>query len=198
VKALVVFNHPYDGSYCSAVLQSVLTGLKKTNHELDLIHLDREKFNPVMTTEDLEGYSKGIVSDPKVLDYQRRINEADHLIIIFPIWWELMPAMTKGFIDKVMTKGFAFEVDMNRMPPKITNKLKRLKDVTMITTMDTPALVYRILFGNAIKKSLITGTFRKMGLKKTRWINLSKVKWSSKNERERWLRDIENYCSRLA
>src|SRR5882724_5084934 len=101
MHTVIVFNHPYDGSYCNAVLRSVTAGLHKAGNNVDLIHLDKEKFNPVMTSEDLYGFTQGTPVDPKVLEYRERIGRADHLVFIFPIWWELMPAMTKGFIDKV-------------------------------------------------------------------------------------------------
>jgi len=185
-------------AYCSAILESALTGLKNGGHDVDLIHLDKDGFNPVMTACDLEGYSKGISSDPKVLEYQDKMKDAGHIIFIFPIWWELMPALTKGFIDKVLTKGFAYDCVLNRRLPKFANKLRYLKGVTVITTMDTPSIVYRLVFGNAIKKSLLVGTFWKIGVKNTRWISFNMVKSSSVAKRKRWLTRIGKYCSRLA
>ena len=48
MKAAIIFNHPYEGSYCSAILQSVTTGLNKAGHTVDLFHLDNDEFDPVM------------------------------------------------------------------------------------------------------------------------------------------------------
>ena len=101
MKTMVIFNHPYEGSYCAAVRQAVISGLKTAGAEIDVLHLDQDGFDPVMSTEELAGFNQGIASDPKVLDYQARIADADHMVFIFPIWWELMPALTKGFMDKV-------------------------------------------------------------------------------------------------
>ena len=99
MKVVIVFNHPYHGSYCNAILNSVTIGLQNGSHEVDLIHLDNEGFNPVMTVGDLKAFRDKNAVDPKVLEYKNRIEQADHLIFIFPMWWELMPAMTKGFIE---------------------------------------------------------------------------------------------------
>jgi len=194
MKAVIVFNHPYDGSFCNAILTSVTEGLQKANHQVDLIHLDKEGFNPVMTAQDLKAFVNRNPIDPKVIEYKERLNLADHLIFIFPIWWELMPAMTKWFIDKVIFPGVAYDYKPNGFMKK---KLENIKGVTLITTMNTPGIVYKLLFGNAIKKAFFTGTFWKTGYKNRKWINLSMVKMASEEKRKKWLRNIENRFAHL-
>ncbi|SDR99532.1 Putative NADPH-quinone reductase (modulator of drug activity B) [Gillisia sp. Hel1_33_143] len=191
MNVAIIFNHPYEGSFCNAILGSVTTGLKKANHEIDLIHLDKEQFNPVMTANDLKGFRDKKAIDPKVLEYKGRIERADHLIFIFPIWWELMPAMTKGFVDKVIFPGIAYDytnAGNTRMKPLWT----KLKGVTMITTMNTPKFLYWGIFGYAIKKAMMLGTFWKIGYKNRKWITFNKVKQVSKEKREKWLAKIED------
>src|SRR5882724_1207903 len=165
MKVAIVFNHPYAQSFCAAVLQSVLSGLQQGGHEADVLHLDKEGFNPVMTEADLLGFVKGAPVDPKVIEYRQRLEQADHLVMIFPVWWELMPALTKGFIDKVIFPGVAYDYDNSGRWPMMRKRFHRLKGVTVITTMNTPSLVYRLVFGNAIRKALFAGTFWKMGYK---------------------------------
>ncbi len=194
MKTVIVFNHPYERSFCNAILNSVSCGLKKGNHEVDVIHLDKEGFNPVMSTEDLKGFKENRAVDPKVLEYKRRIETADHLIFIFPIWWELMPAMTKGFIDKVIFPGVAYNYTEKGFMKK--NFLK-LSGITLITTMNTPSFFYRIIFGNAIKKAVLFGTFWKMGYKNRKWIKLSMVKFVSDEKRKKWLLRIEKHFEKF-
>ena len=67
MRVVIVFNHPYDGSYCNAILNSVCTGLKKAQTEVDVIHLDKEEFNPVMTAQDLKAFIERKPIDPKVI-----------------------------------------------------------------------------------------------------------------------------------
>uniref|UniRef100_A0AAU2JXB5 NAD(P)H-dependent oxidoreductase n=1 Tax=Streptomyces sp. NBC_00049 TaxID=2903617 RepID=A0AAU2JXB5_9ACTN len=195
MKTMVIFNHPYEGSYCAAVREAVVAGLKRAQADVDVLHLDQEGFNPVMTTEELAGFSQGVAYDPKVLDYQARIADSDHLVFIFPIWWELMPALTKGFMDKVLLKGFAYEEV--GPPPRFVSRLPKVKSVTLITTMTIPQAIYRFYFGNAIKKAFFTGGFKKIGIKKTKWISLPSVKSVSQEKREKWLSDIENQFAQL-
>ena len=144
MKTLIVFNHPYEGSYCNAILEAVQSGLKKGNHEVDFIHLDKDNFDPVMRNKDLAAFAKArndaegayTMLDPQVMDYKKRLEEAEHLIFIFPIWWELMPALTKGFIDKVIFPGIAYNYGKNG---RMLFCLKNLKGLTVVTTMNTPS-----------------------------------------------------------
>lgn len=190
MKVVLVFNHPYDGSFCGAILNTVKSGLVKGNHEIDLIHLDRDNFNPVMTAADLKGFRDKKPVDPQVIEYSNRIKNADHLVFIFPIWWELMPAMTKGFIDKVIFPGVAYDYT-NESNTRMKPLWENLKGVTIITTMNTPQWLYLLLFGNAIKKAMIAGTFWKIGFKNRKWISFNQVKMVSHDKRKKWLSQLE-------
>lgn len=190
MRVAIVFNHPYKGSYCNSILTAVTKGLQKGQHEIDLIHLDKDNFNPVMTSADLKAFRDKKPVDPKVIEYKERLEKADHLIFIFPIWWELMPAMTKGFIDKVIFPGVAYDYT-NKENTRMRPLFEKLKGVTVITTMNTPKWLYFLLFGNAIKKALILGTFFKIGYKNRKWISLNQVKAVTQEKRTKWLNDIE-------
>ena len=198
MKVLIVFNHPYKSSYCNAILETVKTGLEKGNHEVDLIHLDDENFDPVMRAKDLRAFAQAKdkaqncleAIDPQVINYKEKLERAEHLVMIFPIWWELMPAMTKGFIDKVIFPGISY--DYTHGGKGMKNRLPHLKGLSIITTMNTPSLIYRLVFGNAIKCAIMTGTFWKIGIKNRKWISLNMVKFVSDQKRKKWLVSLEN------
>jgi putative NADPH-quinone reductase len=107
-----------------------------------------------------------------------------------------MPALTKGFIDKVVFPGVAYDYTNyknTRMRPLWSN----LKGVTVLTTMNTPGWLYTLVFGNAIKKALLVGTFWKMGYRNLRWLSFNRVKEVPKAKRERRLRQIEGRFAAL-
>jgi NAD(P)H dehydrogenase (quinone) len=196
MKVVIVFNHPYDGSFCSAILQAATKGLQTVYHEIDLIHLDKDNFNPIMTAGDLKAFRDKKPIDPKVIEYKERLEKADHLVFIFPIWWELMPALMKGFVDKVIFPGVMYDytnASNTLMKPLMPN----IKSVNMITTMNTPKWMYWLLFGNAIKKAMMLGTFWKMGYKNRKWISFNQVKMVSQEKRQQWLLEIEHKFSSL-
>mgnify|MGYP005811187213 CR=1 FL=1 len=195
MKVAIVFNHPYEGSFGSAILYSVVMGLRKANHDVDVMHLDDDRFNPAMTKEDLKAFVQHKSVDPQVIDYQTRIVMADHLIFIFPIWWDLMPAMTKGFIDRVLSPGVVY--DHHPRGFGLVPLLDRLKGVTIITTMNKPKILYSLLIGNLIRKAMLRSVFGTMGYRNLKWISFTRVKSVSQRRRERWLSNLEVKFSRL-
>lgn len=189
MKTLIIYNHPYKESYNHAILESVIKGIKKAHGDYEVIDLDKENFNPVMTSADLLGFIKHQAVDPMAISYAEKIRKADHLVFIFPIWWELMPAMLKGFIDKVIYPGLTYDYKENGL--SMSSRLEKLKFTTVITTMNTPKIMYKFTYGNAVKKALIKGTFKKTGMKNIKWISLNMVKMSTAQKRQKWLKNIE-------
>ena len=126
--------------------------------------------------------------DPMAVEMAQEINKSDELILLFPIWWELMPAQMKGFIDKVVFPGLFYT---NVSEFKMKSVSDKLKKVTVITTMNTPNILYRIIYGSSINFALKYGTFGKLGVKAYRWMNLSSVKFKSQNKRQAYLHQIE-------
>ena len=189
MRVVIVFNHPYEKSYCNAILEAVTTGLQKAKHHVDLIHLDNDNFNPVMSKADLKAFTDHSPIDPQVIDYNNRLKNADHLIFIFPIWWDLMPAMTKGFIDRVLSPGIVY--DHHPRGFGLIPLLKNLKGVTIITTMNKPKIMYSLLIGNLIRKAMLRSVFKTMGYKNLNWISHNMVKSVTHKKRVKWLYDLE-------
>ena len=193
MNTLIVINHPYENSFCRAILEAAKTGAAQRG-SVDVIDLDADGFNPVMSRDDLAAFVKrtGAI-DPQAKNYIERLKAADALIMIFPIWWELMPALTKGFIDKVIFPGETY--DHTDSPFVFKTRLTGLKSVRIVTTMNTPALAYRFLFGNAIQRALVRGTFKKTGVKNATWRNLAGVKSASDEQRKKWLEQVRTDAS---
>lgn len=188
-KTLIVTCHPYDGSFCHALMTAAKNGAQTNGNSVDIIDLEADHFDPVMHSQDLIGFLKHKAQDEQARDYIERVHAADHLILVFPIWWELMPAMMKGFIDKVIFPGETF--DYTTSGTGMRSLLPQLQSTTVITTMNTPKVLYRWIFGDAIQRALLRGTFKKMGLKSVKWLNCSMVKKSSDQKRKIWLQQAE-------
>lgn len=199
MKTLIIFNHPYDGSFCNAILSAALEGSAEGGHHCRVIDLDKDGFDPVMRAKDLkafmkigrEGASALEMLDPLVLEYMKKLEWAEHLAFIFPIWWMSMPALTKGFIDKVIFPGIAY----NMKDGELVCRLDSLEKVTIISTMNTPADVYKEKFGNAIERTLVKGTFNQIGINDVDWFSFNKVKQTSMEQRKEWLELVKDiFC----
>ena len=194
MKTLIVFNHPNGGSYCSAVMAAVEKGLKESGQPCRIINLDQEEFDPVMRTKDLIAFAGAgrigeealSMVDEQVMDYKKNLEWAEHLVMIFPIWWMTMPAMTKGFIDKVIFPAIAYNMDKGRLVSRLN-----IRKVTVITTMNTPSQVYKDMFNNSLEGSLLKGTFRQIGITDVDWVSLNEVKQTSQEQRNTWLSEIQ-------
>lgn len=206
MNVLIIFDHPYGASasenvphqrsYSAALLASVMRGLTSKGHKIDLIDLHADGFDPVMSREELAAWRQKKTTDPLVANYQQRLMAADHIIFIFPIWWEAMPALTKGFLDKVFAKGIVYEEIKPGRPFKCL--LTNLKGVSLLTVMNTPDFFYRWIFGNPITKIVFRGTFRKMGIRKNlRWYNYAGMSDRSLEERVKHLNKTEQRFARL-
>lgn len=195
MKTLIVYNHPHEGSFCSAIREAVENGLKTGGHEYKVIDLDKDGFDPVMRAKDLKAFvTAGKIGedgleevDPLVLRYMKMMRWAEQIVMIFPIWWMTTPAMTKGFIDKVIFPGIVYKMEGG----KLVSMLSSLKQVTIITTMNTPSEVYHDVFGNSLEGSMIKGTFNQIGIHDIRWISLNMVKQCGDEKRWLWLDEIE-------
>lgn len=194
MSTLIGFNHPYEYSYCNAILGSLTKALQQSGKTTDIIHLDKDGFNPRMTAEDLKGFVAHQAIDLQVIDYQERIKKAEHLVFIFPIWWDIMPAATKGFIDRVLLPGLAY--DHHPRGFGLIPLLKNLKRITIITTMNKPSIMYSLLIGKLIKKVMIKSVFKTMGYKNVGWISFTSVKRVSQDKRVKWLHQLEQRFSK--
>ena len=200
MKRTLVYNHPYDKSFNAAIKSVIVDVHRKNGIELKVYDLNEIRFNPVMSKAELREFSRARTKegikienlDPMVVEMAREINGSDELILLFPIWWELMPAQMKGFIDKVMTPGLLY-THVSEFKLKLISET--WKKVTVITTMNTPSFLYRIVYGNAINASLKYGTFLKLGVKSYRWFNLGSIKFKSQSKRHDDLRRIEKAFS---
>src|SRR5690606_11544605 len=183
MRTAIVFNHPYEESYCNAILQAITIGLQKARHEVDLMHLDNDRFNPAMTKADLKAFMENKPVAQQVLDYSERLKKADHLIFIFPIWWDIMPAATKGFIDRVLFPGVVY--DHHPRGFGLVPLLKNLQSVTIITTMNKPRIMYSLIIGNLIRKVMLGSVFKTMGYNNLDWISFYSVKMMSNEKSEK-------------
>ncbi|WP_125608001.1 NAD(P)H-dependent oxidoreductase [Lapidilactobacillus bayanensis] len=194
MKDVLVFDHPYTlaasenqphfRSYSAALGKAVINTLTTSGDVVDVIDLHAEHFDPVMHQSDLENWRTKQPVDPQAESYYQRLAVADRIIFVFPIWWEVMPAMTKGFLDKVLSK--------NHYQKKSPHLLPHNPKIIVFTVAGTPTPLYRLVFGNPVTKSLKRGTFNKLGLHHYYWHNFN-AEDQSAQKRTATLKNIAKY-----
>lgn len=217
---LIVFDHPYgiqasenephNRSFCAALCKALRHSLQVNGDTVDVIDLHADGFNPVMSAEELVQWRSGIPMNNQVADYQRRFMEADRVIFIFPLWWMLMPAMTKGFIDKVYAKNILYQQETstsgqqdrsksaqnNQQQQQQGKTLSSMRtfvpdcEIVMMTVMGVPSLLYKLVFGQPVVKAIQKGLCWKTGIKKFRWIPYSGVDKMTPQQRKKLLDEV--------
>lgn len=121
MKHLIIYAHPNDGSLNHHLMQTVVESLQTENHEIEIRDLYQLSFNPILSLEEMKEQRMGTVADDVKLE-QSFISWAEHITFIYPIWWTGMPAIMKGFIDRVFTYGFAYRYDQGVQKGLLTSK----------------------------------------------------------------------------
>ena len=159
MKHLIIYAHPNPESFNHAILERVEKALKDAGQSCEVRDLYALKFNPALDRKDLDLLLEG-KTEKKVEAEQRYIKEADVLIFIYPIWWFGMPAIIKGYIDRVFAQGFAFSMDGERL----TGLLKGKKAIIINTTGAPRDLLVRMGYEDAMKKTADIGIFEFCGM----------------------------------
>jgi NAD(P)H dehydrogenase (quinone) len=107
MRHLVILAHPRDGSFTRQVCAVYCTAAAARGHAIDLHDLYGMRFNPVATAEDISAFTKGTLA-PDVAPEIEALKAADVITFIAPVWWISMPAILKGWIDRVFAIGFAY------------------------------------------------------------------------------------------
>lgn len=123
MSSLVVVSHSDPTSLTHHVAQSTVDAIAATGNGVELADLASENFDPRFSQSDLNRYrGKGTLPDD-VKAEQERVDRADHLILVFPMYWWSVPALLKGWIDRVFINGWAYELTPENV---FTKKLERL------------------------------------------------------------------------
>jgi len=187
MKSVIILAHPYPNSFNHVIKDVVYQALIQTK-EVKVIDLVKDKFDPVLSQEDLRLYMRGQSSDPKVYDYQNDLLDCDDLILIFPIWWYEAPAILKGFLDKVLLPGFAFDEIDNQL----VGKLSHIKRLTVISTSEVLNEFIRKEVGNPIEISLMNTTLGVCGIQNDKlWLNCEKIVSGTLDERSQFLNRVK-------
>lgn len=128
-RALVLFAHPCEESYSSALHRIVVETLGQRGWTVDDCDLYAEEFSPVLTDEERRNYHNEGNNIAPVSSYVDRLRVADALILCFPVWNFGYPAILKGFFDRVFLPGVSFRLDGGKVVPNLTN-IQKLAAVT--------------------------------------------------------------------
>ena len=184
-KILLILAHPSNESLCSSIADSYEIGAKSGKHKLKRINLSGLSFDPILKNRYESAEPSDEIIIPKDLENARRnIKWADHIVYVFPTWWASMPALLKGFVDRVFVPGFGYEFDDEKK--LLPNKLFIGKTSTLLITMDSPPLYYRFIVGEPGFK-MMKDINKFVGIKSKR-LYFGSVKLANDNKKAKWIK----------
>lgn len=135
MRVLYVYCHPLPESFHAALRAEALAGLSEAGHEVDLLDLYAEGFDPVLTEDGRRHYHDTSRNRRGLEAYAARLDAAEALVFQFPTWTFGPPAMMKGFFDRLLMPGLGFDIsDPSRVRPMLT----RVKRIAGIVTYGRP------------------------------------------------------------
>ena len=173
MRFLVVYAHPKEDSYQSAIHRGVVEALTQAGHQVDDCDLYAEGFQPILGHTELSRYPDGSQNRSIAPREVERLLRCEGLVFVFPTWCDGMPAILKGYFDRVWLPGVAFEISGSRTIPLLTSIVR----LGVVTTFGSPWWVNNLYLGNPNRKILMRGSvgfFRHMlepyGLLNAVWI----------------------------
>ncbi|RTQ32118.1 flavodoxin family protein [Variovorax gossypii] len=135
MRVLVVYCHPVETSFHAALHQEVLKNLRAAGHEVDDCDLYAEGFNPVLSREERLGYHDVPSNQLPLKPYVERLQWAEGIVFCFPTWCFGLPAMLKGYFDRLFMPGVAFDISD---PANVKPMLTHIKRISAVVTYGRP------------------------------------------------------------
>lgn len=188
-RILVILGHPAERSLCRALAEAYVKGAVEAAHEVQFLALGSLTFDPILH----EGYARIQDLEPDLVSAQAAITWAQHLVFVYPTWWGTMPALLKGFIDRIFLPGFAFKY---RQGSVFWDRLLAGRSAHLLVTMDSPPWYYRWVVHRPGHNQMKRAILEFSGIKPVAISNFGPVKSADLQRREKWLEQATQFGNR--
>lgn len=186
-RVLIILGHPNKESFNHAIADIAVETLENNGHEVIFHDLYAEKFDPILLSEEIP---KEAELDPLIETYCEELAEADGIIIIHPNWWGQPPAILKGYIDRVIRAGVAYEFLEGDSGEGIPNGLLKAKTALVFNTANTSKEREMNIFGDPLENIWKNCIFDLCGVENFYRKMYRIIVTSTPKERELWLEDV--------
>ncbi|VVQ03463.1 hypothetical protein PS906_05235 [Pseudomonas fluorescens] len=188
-RILLILGHPSTKSFCAALAERYAQSALDAGHEVRQLRLGEMVFDPVLR----DGYQQIQTLEDDLNAAQSDILWAEHLTLVYPIWWGGIPALLKGFFDRVLLPGFAFKYRKGKAFP---DKLLNGRTAHLLVTMDTPPWYYRLIYRMPGLHEVRKTTLQFCGIKPLRTLTFGPVLGSTDQQRRSWLQQAQAIACR--
>lgn len=189
MKISLILAHPDPTSFNHAIAVCVAETLHRNGHEVNFHDLYEEGFNPILQTEEI---SKDAALPSFPANHCSEITEADGIVIVHPNWWGQPPAILKGWMDRVLRPGVAYEFLEGDKGEGIPNGLLKAKTAMVFNTSNTENSREQSLFGDPLETIWKNCIFSLCGVPDFHRRMFDVMITSSEDQRKSWLNEVEN------
>jgi putative NADPH-quinone reductase len=178
----VIQGHPKSESFCFELADAYTRGALEAGCELrnvNLADLDFELSVPDPAQAQPE---------PDLEKAREDILWADHIVFVYPVWWGSMPALLKGFLDRVLTPGYAFKM---RNESVLWEKLLDGRSARMIVTMDGPVWHNHLMYGKPAERTMQKSVLEFCGISPVHITAVGPVDQMTDKQKDSWLQKVE-------
>ncbi len=183
-KVLILQSHPDPDSFGAALGAAYGHGAASAGAGVTLLSLGSLSFDPILHG----GFRGDQPLEPDLVRAREAIEAADHLVFQFPVWWGNLPALLKGFVDRLFLPGWAFQQVPGRALPR---GLLAGRSARVVSTMDSPWWWYRIKHGRAAHRALIGATLHYVGITEVQQTTVYRLRTLSAEQRAGWIARVE-------
>ena len=189
-KIMIVVGHPQTNTFCEALGNAYKEAADAAGHQAQLFPLATLTFDPILRN----GYRMVQPLEPDLQKAYDALAACDHLVLIFPLWCGDMPALLKGFIERILQPDLIARADTeNAMNWSIfSNKTARI-----VMTMGMPVSIYRWWYRGHALKLLTRNILNFIGIKPVKHTLFGMLGTSKPETRNRWVDQIRD-LGRLA
>lgn len=195
-RAAVIVAHPCDDSLTTAAANAAGGGLVAAGFDVTTIDLYAIGFDAVMSLAELDDYRNARPpSDPLVAEHARLVQSVDILVFVYPTWWSGLPAILKGWLERVLVPGVAFDLDGDG---KITGRLRNVDHIVGISTYGSPWGYVKLVNDNG--RRTLTRALRMLCGRRTAttWLGLYSLDTKGPADRTAFLDRIHHTTSKLS
>lgn len=188
MKVSVILAHPDVNSFNHAIASSVVKTLDKNGHNIYFHDLYKEKFDPFMLAVEIQ---RGAPLPSVIVQYCREISQSDGFVIIHPNWWGQPPALLKGWVDRVLRPGVAYEFVGGDKGEGVPNGLLKAGSAIVFNTSNTETEREARVFGDPLETIWKNCIFGLCGVNNFYRKVFNIIVVSTEEQRKAWLREVE-------
>jgi len=182
MKIFVLLGHQRQESFCHAIAAAAVEELESAGHTVIYHDLYAEKFDPILPDDEIP---KGAYLDPVIRRHCEELITAEGYVVVHPNWWAMPPAILKGWLDRVLRQGVAYEFTAQGV-----NGLLKGRKAVVFTTSNTPREDELKLFGDPLENLWKTCVFNFCGVEDFLRRNFESIIMSTPEERTQWLDEV--------